>query len=274
MSEIPEVDIVVPVKNEEHNLAPSVTRLVGYLRDAFPFTARVTIADNGSTDRTWLVARSLEEAFAEVRAVHLDLPGRGRALHEVWSSSDAELLAYMDVDLSTDLNALLPLVAPLLSGHSDVAIGTRLAHGSRVIRGPKREIISRCYNLLLRIALRARFSDAQCGFKAIRACQARQLLPLVADRGWFFDTELLVLAERAGLRIHEVPVDWTDDTDSRVDIADTALRDLRGMARVGLGLARGTIKVPRLALRESVYAKSAALPAPAPAASHSVGVWR
>jgi glycosyltransferase involved in cell wall biosynthesis len=274
MSEIPEVDIVVPVKNEERGLAPSVTRLVGYLRDDFPFTARVTIADNGSTDRTWLVACSLEEAFAEVRAVHLDLPGRGRALHEVWSSSDAELLAYMDVDLSTDLNALLPLVAPLLSGHSDVAIGTRLAHGARVIRGAKREIISRCYNLLLRIALRVRFSDAQCGFKAIRACQARQLLPLVADRGWFFDTELLVLAERAGLRIHEVPVDWTDDTDSRVHIVDTALRDLRGMARVGLGLARGTIRVPRLALRESVYAKSAALPAPAPAASHSVGARR
>jgi glycosyltransferase involved in cell wall biosynthesis len=269
MNEIPEVDIVVPVKNEERVLATSITRLVMYLRDAFPFTARVTIADNGSTDSTWLVARSLEDEFAEVRAVHLDLPGRGRALHEVWSASDAELLAYMDVDLSTDLNALLPLVAPLLSGHSDLAIGTRLARGSRVVRGPKREIISRCYNLLLRIALRVRFSDAQCGFKAIRASQARQLLPLVADRGWFFDTELLVLAERAGLRIHEVPVDWTDDTDSRVHIIDTALRDLRGMARVGLGLARGTIKVPRLALRESVYRKSAALPAPA--ASHSLG---
>ena len=274
MSEIPEVDIVVPVKNEEQDLAPSVTRLVAYLRNSFPFTARITIADNGSTDSTWLVARSLAEAFAEVRAVHFDLPGRGRALHEVWSSSDAELVAYMDVDLSTDLNALLPLVAPLLSGHSDIAIGTRLAHGSRVVRGPKREIISRCYNLLLRIALRARFSDAQCGFKAIRACQARQLLPLVADRGWFFDTELLVLAERAGLRIHEVPVDWIDDADSRVDIIDTALRDLRGMARVGLGLARGTIKVPRLALRESVYAKPKARSVSASAATRSLGSGR
>src|ERR1700733_12344894 len=129
MNEIPEVDIVVPVRNEEHDLAPGVTRLVGDLRDDFPFTARVTIADNGSTDPTRLVARALAEAFPEVRAVHLELPGRGRALHEVWSSSDAELLAYMDVDLSTDLNALLPLVAPLLSGHSDIAIGTRLAHG-------------------------------------------------------------------------------------------------------------------------------------------------
>ena len=161
-----------------------MTRLVGYLRYAFPFTARVTIADNGSTDGTWPVARSLEAALpGEVRAVHLDLPGRGRALHAIWSASDAELLAYMDVDLSTDLNALLPLVAPLLSGHSDVAIGTRLARGSRVVRGAKREVISRGYNLLLRATLGVGFSDAQCGFKAIRADAARQLLPLVADTG-------------------------------------------------------------------------------------------
>jgi putative flippase GtrA len=246
MSDTPAVDIVVPVKNEERDLGPSVTRLVEYLRDAFPFTARITIADNGSTDGTWPVACALAARFPEVRAIHLDLPGRGRALHQIWSSDDAQVLAYMDVDLSTDLNALLPLVAPLLSGHSDVAIGTRLARGSRVVRGPKREIISRGYNLLLRTTLGAGFSDAQCGFKAIRASQARQLLPLVQDRGWFFDTELLVLAERAGLRIHEVPVDWIDDTDSRVDIVGTALGDLRGMARVGLGLARGTIDVPVL----------------------------
>ena len=246
MSETPQVDIVVPVKNEERGLAPGVTRLVDYLRHAFPFSARVTIADNGSTDGTWSEACALEEKFPEVRAVHLALPGRGRALHQVWSSSDAAVVAYMDVDLSTDLKALPPLVAPLLSGHSDVAIGTRLARGSRVVRGPKREIISRCYNLLLRLTLRVGFSDAQCGFKAIRAYPARELLPLVEDRGWFFDTELLVLAEHAGLRIHEVPVDWVDDTDSRVDIVATALGDLRGIARVGLGIARGKIKVPRL----------------------------
>jgi glycosyltransferase involved in cell wall biosynthesis len=137
MSETPQVDIVVPVKNEEHDLEPSVIRLVEHLRCAFPFSARVTIADNGSTDGTWLVASTLEAKFPEVRAVHLDIPGRGRALHQIWSSSDAEVLGYMDVDLSTDLNALLPLVAPLLSGHSDVAIGTRLARGSRVVRSSR-----------------------------------------------------------------------------------------------------------------------------------------
>jgi len=243
---VPHVDIVVPVRNEERDLAPSVRRLVAYLRESFPFHARITIADNGSTDATWVIADRLARELPEVRAVHMELPGRGRALRAIWSQSEAEVLAYMDVDLSTDLNALLPLVAPLLSGHSDLAIGTRLARGSRVIRGPKRELISRGYNLLLRTLMGARFSDAQCGFKAIRRDQARALLPLTRDTGWFFDTELLVLAERAGLRIHEVPVDWTDDLDSRVDIIATALADLRGMARLGAGFARGSIQVPQL----------------------------
>jgi putative flippase GtrA len=241
-----QVDIVVPVRNEERDLAPSVRRLVSYLREGFPFTARVTIADNGSTDGTWAIADRLAREYDEVRAVHLEQPGRGRALRAIWSQSEAEVLAYMDVDLSTDLNALLPLVAPLLSGHSDLAIGSRLARGSRVIRGPKRELISRSYNLLLHAFMGARFSDAQCGFKAIRREPARALLPLTQDTGWFFDTELLVLAERAGLRIHEIPVDWVDDLDSRVDIVATALADLRGMLRLRRGFARGAIKVPQL----------------------------
>ena len=252
----PQVDIVVPVKDEERDLAPSVRRLCFYLREKFPFSARVTIADNGSTDRTWAVAMALSRELPDVTAIHLDQPGRGRALRAIWSASDADVLAYMDVDLSTDLNALLPLVAPLLSGHSDIAIGTRLARGSRVVRGPRREVISRSYNLLLRASLGAEFTDAQCGFKAIRRDQARALLPLTEDTGWFFDTELLVLGERAGLRIHEVPVDWIDDTDSRVDIVATALADLRGIARLGCGLMRGTIKVPAL--------RAAAVPTAAP----------
>ncbi len=172
--------------------------------------------------------------------------GRGRALAAVWSTSDAPVLAYMDVDLSTDLGGLLPLVAPLISGHSDVAIGSRLARGARVVRGAKREFISRCYNVILRTVLHVQFSDAQCGFKAMRRDAAEQLLPLVEDTEWFFDTELLVLAERAGLRIHEVPVDWVDDPDSRVDIVATAVADLKGVARVLGGLARGRIPVDRI----------------------------
>jgi putative flippase GtrA len=240
------VEIVIPVRNEEYDLAPSVRRLHAFLRDEFPLSTRITIADNGSTDGTWAQALALQADLSAVRAVRLERPGRGGALRAVWLASDADVYAYMDVDLSTDLNALFPLLAPLLSGHSDVAIGTRLARGARVARGPRREVISRCYNLLLHATLGTGFSDAQCGFKAIRADAARELLPLTADDGWFFDTELLVLAERAGLRIHEVPVDWIDDPDSRVEVASTALGDIRGIIRLGTGLARGTISVPEL----------------------------
>jgi putative flippase GtrA len=241
-----DVEIVVPVFNEEHDLEPSVRRLHAYLRSDFPFDAVITIADNASTDSTWACAQRLSAELDGVRAVHLDAKGRGRALQHVWASSKARVVAYMDVDLSTDLAALLPLVAPLLSGHSDVAIGSRLSKSARVVRGPKREFISRGYNLLLRTTLHAGFSDAQCGFKAMRTEAARVLLPYVKDTAWFFDTELLVLAERCGMRIAEVPVDWVDDPDSRVDVASTAMADLRGVARLARALMRGELPLQDL----------------------------
>ncbi|MEP6693045.1 MAG: dolichyl-phosphate beta-glucosyltransferase [Chloroflexota bacterium] len=231
----PLVDVVIPVYNEERDLGPSVRRLHEYLETEFPFSAVITIADNASKDTTLAVAQRLAKELPRVRVLHLDAKGRGRALRAAWLQSDAQIGVYMDVDLSTDLKALLPLVAPLVSGHSDLAIGSRLAHGARVKRGPKREIISRCYMLVLRLALGAHFSDAQCGFKAIRTSVAKQLVPRVKDQSWFFDTELLVLAQRAGLRVHEVPVDWTDDPDSRVAIVRTAIDDLRGVVRLRFG---------------------------------------
>jgi putative flippase GtrA len=226
------VDIVVPVYNEQEVLEGSIRRLYAYCDANLKHDWRIVIADNASTDATLEVAGALTGDLEHVAVMHLQRKGRGRALRVAWSMSDADVLCYMDVDLSTDLRALPPLIAALASGHSEVAIGTRLAPGSRVVRGRKRELISRSYNRLLRVALRARFSDAQCGFKAIRADAARRLLPQVADEGWFFDTELLVCAQRQGMRIHEVAVDWTDDPDSRVDIVSTALGDLRGVLRM------------------------------------------
>jgi glycosyltransferase involved in cell wall biosynthesis len=228
----PEVEIVVPVHNEERVLAASIRRLHRFLSAEFPFSWRIVIADNASTDGTPEAAALLCRELASVSFMRLEQKGRGRALRAAWSASDARVVCYMDVDLSTDLRALLPLVAPLISGHSDVAIGTRLAHGARVVRGPKRELISRAYNALLHATLRARFSDAQCGFKAVRRDVAEELLPSVRDDAWFFDTELLVLAQRRGLRIHEVPVDWIDDPDSRVKIVRTAVEDLLGVGRL------------------------------------------
>lgn len=253
----PVLDVVVPVYNEQAVLAESVHRLHRYLCDAVPFPARITIADNASTDDTPRIAAALAAELTDVRVVRLEQKGRGRALHQVWSASDAAVLVYTDVDLSTDLAALGPLVAPLISGHSDLAIGTRLARGAQVTRGPKREIISRCYNLILKSTLSAAFSDAQCGFKAIRADVAARLLPHVEDTGWFFDTELLVLAERSGLRIHEVPVDWVDDPDSRVDIVATAVADLRGIGRLLRGFATGAIPVNTIAAQLGSSRRSA-----------------
>ncbi|MGU3497272.1 glycosyltransferase [Mycobacterium sp. C31M] len=243
----PVVDIVVPVYNEQAALAHSVRRLHRHLRESFTFSVRITIADNASTDDTPRIAAELVAELDRVRVVRLEEKGRGRALHHVWPLSDSPVLAYMDVDLSTDLAALAPLIASLISGHSDVAIGTRLNRSSRVVRGAKREFISRCYNLILKSTLHARFSDAQCGFKAIRADVARELLPYVTDTGWFFDTELLVLAERSGLRIHEVPVDWVDDPDSRVDIVATAKADLLGIGRLLRGFVNGSIPINTIA---------------------------
>ncbi|MEA2420092.1 MAG: hypothetical protein QOE60_2298, partial [Thermoleophilaceae bacterium] len=228
----PSVDVVVPAHNEQGVLTASIRRLHDYLSSALPLRWRIVIADNASTDETLRVAMALAEDLPGVELLALTEKGRGRALRAAWERSEADVVCYMDADLATDLRALAPLLAPLLSGHSDVAIGTRLAPGSRVVRSRKRELISRAYNRLLHTVLGARFSDAQCGFKAVRTEAVRRLLPAVRDQGWFFDTELLMTAQREGMRIHEVPVDWVDDPDSRVDIVRTAVDDLHGIVRL------------------------------------------
>ena len=231
MTPAPLLDLVVPVYNEEDALAPSIRRLADHLA-RLPWTWRISIVDNASTDRTAAVANELADAVPGVRVLRLAEKGRGRALRAAWTASDAEVVAYTDVDLSTDLAALEPLIASVLRGDGDVAIGSRLAAGARVTRGPRRELVSRSYNHLIQAVTRAGFSDAQCGFKAVRADVARRLLPEVENENWFFDTELLLLAEHHGFRISEVAVDWVDDPGSTVDIRLTAMEDLRGLVRM------------------------------------------
>jgi putative flippase GtrA len=267
--EAPLLEVVVPVHNEAHVLAASADRLVAYLADEFPFSWRITIVDNASTDRTWIEATKLAALHDGVSALRLDAKGRGRALRAAWSASEAPVVAYMDVDLSTDLRALLPLVAPLVSGHSDLAVGSRLATGARVVRRAHRELISRVYNRLLRLVFRNGFRDAQCGFKAVRADVARRLLPRVVDDGWFFDTELLLLAERNGFRISEIAVDWVDDPDSRVNLVRTAIADLKGMGRLALGFWTGRAPVEMEVEVEVIERRS--LPAGAGSGGEIVG---
>jgi len=243
------VDVVVPVHNEQRALPGCLQVLRAYLDDQFPFEWTITVVDNASTDEVLRVAKEFAECDDRVRVLHLDRKGRGHALRTAWAYSDADVVVYMDVDLSTSLDALLPLVAPLVNGHSDIAIGSRLAPGARTVRSPRREVISRCYNTMIRLTHVTHFSDAQCGFKAARTEVIRPLLAHVADDGWFFDTELLLLAEHNGLRIQEVPVDWVEDVDSRVQILSTAMADVRGLARVARAKVSGAARVTDLQRR-------------------------
>lgn len=232
------VEVVIPVFNEEEQLESSVRRLATYLGQTLDGRWSIVIADNASTDGTWRVSQQLADTLPGIQAVHLDEKGRGRALKQVWLGSEADVLAYMDVDLSTRLEAFPPLVAPLLSGTHDISIGSRHLPGSKVERGLKREVASRVYKHIVRAAFPVTFFDAQCGFKAITAAAAHELLPDVENTTWFFDTELLLLASHRGYRIHELPVEWVDDPDSRVVLVKYGTECLQGLWRMRRSLDR------------------------------------
>ncbi|WP_439423142.1 glycosyltransferase [Saccharothrix sp. HUAS TT10] len=243
------MDIVIPVFNEERALPGCVAVLHDFLTERQPFDWTITIVDNASTDDTGEVAARLAGQWPRVRVVHLDRRGKGNAVRAAWSSSQAVVVAYMDVDLSTGLDALIPLVASLAAGHSDIAVGSRLAPGARTIRGAKRELVSRGYNALVRFTHGVEFRDTQCGFKAARAEVIRPLLDRVEDDTWFFDTELLLLAEHNGLRVLEVPVDWTEDVDSRVKVTGVAATNVRGLVRLARAKLSGAADVAGLPAR-------------------------
>lgn len=234
----PNVDVVIPVLNEEHSLPGCLDTLLGFLPSALPdWAARVVVADNGSTDGTRAVAERYAAAHpGRVAVTHLPVRGRGRALRQAWGESSADVVCYMDVDLSTGLDALPTLVRSVGPGGGfHLATGSRLARGARTRRSFKREVISRVYNLLIKALMWTRFSDAQCGFKALSRDAARVLVPVVVDQAWFFDTELLVIAEKRGFKVRDIPVTWHEDPDSRVRIVRTVMEDLKGLARLRLG---------------------------------------
>jgi glycosyltransferase involved in cell wall biosynthesis len=226
------VDVVLPVYNEEHVLERSVRALHLFLTDSLPHEWRIVIADNGSRDRTQAVAKRLATELANLDVLHIPEAGRGRALTRAWLQSEADVLTYMDIDLSTDLEAFPPLVAAVANQGYDVAAGTRIGAGTETTRSLKREVLSRGFVFLINLAFGTRLRDTQCGFKAISRNAAHKLLPLVQDTGWFWDTELLLLAAKSGWRVTFVPVRWVEDTDSRVKVVSTVWRDLKGLARM------------------------------------------
>jgi glycosyltransferase involved in cell wall biosynthesis len=226
------VDILLPVYNEEHVLEKSVSTLRDFLmKNMKDYRWVISIGDNASTDRTLEKAKELAARFADVRALHLDRKGRGRMVKYAWSKSEAQILCYMDIDLSTDLQALPPLVRAIADGN-DVAIGSRQYKGSEVERSLKREVISQGYIFILKMLLGFPFTDAQCGFKAMSKKAVNELFPLIVDDEWFFDTELLFLAHKRGYKVKELPVRWIEDLDSRVKILRTMWLDVKGVFRM------------------------------------------
>lgn len=228
--------IVMPVKNEEIDLPKNIPILHEFVGDNFKdYKWEIVIADNGpSTDRTSQVGKQLAKKYKEVKYVTISTPGRGNALKKVWLKSNSELLVYMDVDLSSDLEFLPGLVEAIEGGY-DVAIGSRLTKGAKVYgRTPMREVMSRGYNFMIKVLFWTGFNDAQCGFKAITRKAALKLLPHIKDGSWFFDSELLIVAEKAGFKIAEIPIIWRDDPRSTVKIAKTATGDLKGLIRLAM----------------------------------------
>ena len=228
------VDIVIPVYNEEKDLPRSIDILTRFLRDNLENSWSIIIADNGSTDNTLSIAEMLSNKYAGVTCVPIPQKGRGRALRHVWMESTGDIVSYMDVDLSTDLNHIPELIKAIEDGFH-IAIGSRLAKGARVKRSLKREFISRSYSTLIRSMFFTPFRDAQCGFKALSRDTVKALVPLVKDNNWFFDSELLIIANNRGFRIKEIPVYWEDDPDSRVRIIPTAWEDMKGLLRLRFG---------------------------------------
>ncbi|HLF71128.1 MAG TPA: dolichyl-phosphate beta-glucosyltransferase [Dehalococcoidia bacterium] len=226
------VDVVLPVFNEEHVLARSVRTLQIFLTENLPHEWRIVIADNGSSDGTLAIAQKLAAELDNVECVHVPEPGRGRALTKVWLASDTDVLAYMDIDLSTDLGAFPRLVSAVADQGNDVAAGTRLGPGSETERSLKREVLSRGFVFLINLVFGTRLRDTQCGFKAVTRDCAQRLLPHIQDTGWFWDTELLLLAAKGGWKVTFVPVRWLEDKDSRVKIGSTVWRDIKGLARM------------------------------------------
>ena len=216
------LDVVLPVYNEEAALPLGVQTLHSFLSTSAYTDWRITIVDNGSTDNTQKVARALVEKYPQVHAIFLTEKGRGRALKAAWLRSDAKVLSYMDIDLSTDLDSLPQMVDAILHQGYDMAVGSRLAAGAKVTRTIRREMISRCYMLLIKSLFRIHFSDAQCGFKALSQGAARALLPHILDNEWFLDTELLTTAETNNAREAFKKYQWPVIDVTRKSIEETA----------------------------------------------------
>jgi glycosyltransferase involved in cell wall biosynthesis len=193
----------------------------------------VIIVDNGSVDKTFDVARELEKRHNEITCLHLSRKGRGAALKEAWSRSEADIVSYMDADLSTGLESIPQLINSIIIDGYDIAVGSRLLSTSKVKRSFMRKVISYIYNISIKNILGLKQPpDAQCGFKALCKRVVDEIVPKIKNQNWFFDTELLVLAEKKGFKIRYIPINWTERLKTKVRIGKAIFEDIAGILRL------------------------------------------
>lgn len=207
------IDFCLPVYNEEKIMKGSVVRLLEFCQSQnWNFNWQIALLINGSRDQSLEIARQLAERHPD-RIVCFDYPeaGRGRALKKYYLASQADILTYMDIDLAVSLDNIQPLIDPIICGQADMVIGSRLLPESRIKRSFIRELSSQSYNYLSRIILGHKFSDMQCGFKAVKTESFKKLSPFITDTQWFFDTEMIAFGHLFDYRIKEIPVDWSEN---------------------------------------------------------------
>ncbi len=227
----PSALVVLPVYNEEKSLRKGVSTLTAFLQGYERYKWKILISDNNSQDSTPEIGRTLESENPLVQYLHIPRKGRGIALRTAWEQTDCDYVSYMDIDLSTSLDALIRAI-DLLDKGADIVVGNRLDNSSNVERCLKREFVSRSYNMIIKLALGTHFRDAHCGFKTGRRDVVQQILPYIEDNEWFFDTEFLFYGEKLGHRIVEIPVTWVEDMDTKAKIFKDAYDDLRGLYRL------------------------------------------
>ena len=226
------VDIVIPVYNEEVNLEKNINILTEWLKNNFKYEWIVTIADNGSTDNTKKIAKDLDMKNKKIILKEITSKGRGIALRESWLSSTSDICAFMDIDLSTELEYLNEIIYPIVELECEICCGSRWMSSSNVKRGLFRGILSWSYNFILQTTLGLKIKDSQIGFKAIKTDTAKKVIPLIKDNEWFFDTELLLISQKNDLKIKQIPVIWIDHPKSTVVVLKTVKMFLRNVWRM------------------------------------------
>jgi len=229
--------VVLPARNEELIIRDNVLRLYEYMQGAFPNDDwKIVVSDNNSSDRTAEIVKELAEKHARIEYLLVTVVGKGAAVKNAWEKYSSDVYMFMDSDLATDIHGIPMLVEPLRLETSDIACGSRFLRESAVERSLIRRVTSFGYRLVVKLLLSIKVRDLPCGFKAINEKAKKALLSKIESDGWFFDSELIILGEKLGLRVQEIPVRWREPIEtgrkSKVKIISLSIEYVKEVVKI------------------------------------------